>query len=105
MPRLLSEEIVAAVREVEHVKVALSSSSEDGESYLGMRGHDPTERLALLQLLHLSLSGVDRLREKEIEVLKAAAAAAAATGQCTHLGKENCKPVVCMLIVGMVYTD
>lgn len=89
MPRPLSEEIDDAVREVECVKAALSSTGEDGESYLGMRGHVQADRLALLQLLQLSLSSVDRLREKEIEVLRASTAAAAATGQCTRAGKKN----------------
>eukprot|EP00752_Nemacystus_decipiens_P018239 g16367.t1 len=89
MPRPLSEEIDDAVREVECVKAALSSTDEDGEGYLGMRGHLQAERLALLQLLNLSLSSLDRLREKEIEVLKASTAAAAATGQQrTRLGVE-----------------
>lgn len=89
MPRPLSEEVDDAVREVECIKAALSSTGEDGQSYLGMRGHVQAERLALLQLLHLSLSTVDRLREKEIEVLKASTAAAAAAGQCTRVGKKS----------------
>lgn len=91
MPRVLSEEIDAAVREVECLKAALSSSGEGGESYLGMRGHVQADRQALLQLLQLSLSSVDRLREKEIEVLKASTAAAAAAGQCARLGKTQLK--------------
>lgn len=70
------------------MKAALSCGSEDGVSYLGMRGHVQADRLALLQLLHLSLSSLDRLREKEIEVLKAATAAAAAAGQCAPLGEK-----------------
>ena len=89
MPRPLSEEVDDAVRELECIKAALSSTGEDGQSYLGMRGHVQAERLALLQLLHLSLSTVDRLREKEIEVLKASTAAAAAAGQCTRVGKKS----------------
>lgn len=91
MPRPLSEEIYAAVREVECVKAALSSTGDDGESYLGFGGQVQADRSALLELLRLSLSSVDRLREKEIEVLKASTTAAAAAGQCTRPGKKICE--------------
>ncbi|CAM9687678.1 unnamed protein product, partial [Scytosiphon promiscuus] len=91
MPRLLSEEIDAALRDIECVKAALSGSSSSGSrgskgdetepSYLGLRA--PQDRLPLLELLKLSLGQLDRLREKEIEVLRAATAAAAASSACS----------------------
>lgn len=86
MPRLLSEEIEDALREIECVKAALSSSSsrgsgdDAGASYLGLRA--PQDRLPLVELLKLSLGQLDRLREKEIEVIKASTATTAASSAC-----------------------
>ncbi len=88
MRRLLPEEIDAAVQEVERLKAALSCST-DGESYLGMRGGVEKDRQVLCSLLHLAMQALDRLREKEIEVLKAASAAATATGKFARLGEER----------------
>lgn len=65
----LSEDMEVAVREVEEVKAALR---DDGEafSYLGLRG--TRDKDALLQLLLSGMQQLDRLREKEIVLLKKA---------------------------------
>jgi len=69
--RRLPDEIDAAAHEIECLKAALSCSTNDGESYLGMRGDIEKDRPVLCSLLQLAMQALDRLREKEIEVLKA----------------------------------
>lgn len=97
MRRLLPEEIDAAVQEIECLKTALSCGA-DGESYLGMRGDVEKDRTVLCSLLHLAMQALDRLREKEIEVLKAANAAATATGKCARLGEKGAQTLAPTII-------
>lgn len=65
----LVEEIDAAVVEVESIKTALKCGEGKMEmSYLGLVGG--SDRRSLLQLLQSGMQQLDRLREKEIELLK-----------------------------------
>lgn len=65
----LSEDMEVAVREVEDLKAALR---DDGKtlSYLGLRGN--RDKDVLLQLLLSGMQQLDRLREKEIVLLRTA---------------------------------
>jgi len=93
--RRLPDEIDAAAHEIECLKAALSCSTNDGESYLGMRGDIEKDRPVLCSLLQLAMQALDRLREKEIEVLKATSAAAAATGKCARSGENRVSTLAC----------
>lgn len=75
----LSDEIDAAVREVGWVKAALMGSHGDADpqGYLGLTC--AKDRAPLLQLLQLSMQQLDRLREKEIELIRSATATATVT--------------------------
>lgn len=91
----LFKEIETAVREVEIIKCTLAGDGSQpgfnqpkggGEvphSYLGLCGASPTDRAALLDLLHAGMQQVDRLREKEVEILRAGGA-----GRARLLGKS-----------------
>lgn len=76
----LSAEILASKRDIELIKGALSRGDDDGNGsvFLGLSGRN--DREPLLKLLQLSMQQLDRLREKEIELIKAAAASAASAG-------------------------
>lgn len=63
----LSEDMEVAVREVEDLKAALRDDGE-ASSYLGLRG--TRDKDALLQLLLSGMQQLDRLREKEIVLLR-----------------------------------
>ncbi|CBJ25937.1 conserved unknown protein [Ectocarpus siliculosus] len=80
MPRLLSEEIDDAVREVKFIEEALSGSAGcdagGSGSYLGL-----TDRGALLDLLLCARRQLNLLREKEVAILKSSAAAGGRSNQ------------------------
>lgn len=85
MPRLVSEEIYDAVREVKAIEEALCGSAGcdaggSGGSFLGL-----TDRGALLELLLSARKQLNLLREKEVAVLKSSAATAGRSNQ--HFGE------------------
>ncbi|CAN0160045.1 unnamed protein product, partial [Ectocarpus sp. 12 AP-2014] len=86
MPRLLSEEIDDAVREVKLIEEALSGSAGcDGGgsgSYLGL-----TDRGALLELLLCARRQLSLLREKEVAIRKSSAATGGRSNQ--HFEKNE----------------
>lgn len=65
------EEMEVAAREVEALKAAFGDDGENS-SYLGLRG--VRDRDVLVKLLLAGMQQLDRLREKEIVLLKNAAA-------------------------------
>lgn len=66
----VSRDISAILAEVSALKRTLSSNGQDGaeSGYLGLVS--PRDRQALLQLLLSAAQQLDRLREKEIELLR-----------------------------------
>lgn len=84
MPRLLSEEIDDAVREVKFIEESLSGSAGcdagGSGSYLGL-----TDRGTLLELLLCARRQLNLLREKEVAILKSSAAAGGRSNQ--HFGE------------------
>lgn len=89
----LSVEIDAAVRDIGSVKAALMGGDGDDAEPQGFLGLTcPKDRAPLLQLLHLSMQQLDRLREKEIELIRSATATATATATAVRQAKKPYSP-------------
>lgn len=89
----LSNEIDAAVREIGCVKAALMGRDGDNAESKGFLGLTcAKDRAPLLQLLQLSMQQLDRLREKEIELIRSATATATTAATAVRQAKQPYSP-------------